>query len=200
MGGGRQVREGFNQEELRIRDAERPPISHSHLRNGSDPQLETPGATVSDEDTDLQPLTPAMLLTGFKHDFFPVLPVKRPTELSVSRHPLQRYRYLQSLIADFWKRWKSEYLALLHQREKATKNIPNLAPGELVLIQDDLSAPAEWPMGRILETYPGADSVVRSVKLRTQRGEMDRPVVKLRRLPVTIAVYRNDRMDEHDSD
>ena len=159
-----------------------------------------PLAPVSDEDTDLQPLTPAMLLTGFKHDLFPVLPVKRPTEPSVSRHPLQRYRYLQSLIADFWKRWKSEYLALLHQREKATKNIPNLAPGELVLIQDDLSAPAEWPMGRIMETYPGADGVVRSVKLRTQRGEMDRPVVKLRRLAVTIAVYRNDRMDEHDSD
>ena len=157
-----------------------------------------PIAPVSDDEHDVQPLTPAMLLTGFKHDLFPVLPARKPAELAVSTKPLQRYRYLQSLITEFWKRWKDEYLAILHHRTKSTKNLPNLAPGELVIIQDDLSPPSEWPMGRILETYPGADGVVRSVKVKTQRGELDRPVVKLRRLPVTLAVYHSNY--EHDEE
>ena len=58
--------------------------------------------------------------------------------------------------------------------------------GDLVLIQVDNTPPAEWPLARISHTKPGPDGRVRTVTVRTQRGELDRPVVKLRRLPVSL--------------
>ena len=145
-----------------------------------------PLGPVSDDPADLQALTPAMLLTGFKHDLFPVVPGRKPAQLAVSKDPLQRYRYLQSLIAEFWNRWRDEYLAILHTRAKGLKDIPNMEVGDLVLIQVDNTPPAEWPLARISHTKPGPDGRVRTVTVRTQRGELDRPVVKLRRLPVSL--------------
>ena len=149
-----------------------------------------PLAPVSDDEHDLQALTPSMLLTGFKHDLFPVMPGRKPAQLAVSVHPLQRYRYLQSLISEFWTRWRDEYLAILHTRAKGLKDIPNMEVGDLVLVQEDNTPPAEWPLARIIRSNPGSDGRVRAVTVRTQRGELDRPVVKLRRLPVSL--NRND--------
>ena len=57
-----------------------------------------PLATVSDDEIDLVALTPSMLLNGFRHRLFPVLPARKPAQLSVSAKPFQRYRYMQSLI------------------------------------------------------------------------------------------------------
>ena len=145
-----------------------------------------PLAPVSDDEHDLQAISPAMLLTGFKHDLFPVMPGRKPAQLAVSVYPLQRYRYLQSLISDFWTRWRSEYLAILHQREKGLKDLPNMEIGELVLVQVDNTPPAEWPLGRVISVSPGHDGRVRVVRLRMQSGELDRPVAKLRRLPVSL--------------
>ena len=143
------------------------------------------GELPDDPDT-LQPLTPSMLITGFKHDLFPVLPGRKPDELAVSQNPYQRYRYLQTLIADFWKRWKTEYLAILHTRGKSLKFTPNIAIGELVLVADEDTPPGKWPMARVLKTYPGDDGVVRAVKLKTQRGETSRPRSQAQATSVTL--------------
>ena len=141
-----------------------------------------PLAAVSDDEVDLIALTPAMLLNGFRHRLFPVLPARKPAQLSVSKYPIQRYRYMQSLICEFWKRWQDEYLAILQTRAKFHKRTPNLKVGELVLIADDNHPPSEWPLGRITHVYPGKDGIVRVVTVHTQKGPFDRPVVKLRRL------------------
>ena len=37
---------------------------------------------------------------------------------------------------------------------------------------------SNWPLCRILETYQGANDVVRTVKLKTWNGEMIRPASK----------------------
>ena len=54
-----------------------------------------PLAPLTDDDDELMAITPAMLLTGFKHRLFPVLAGRKPAQLAVSKDPVQRYRYLQ---------------------------------------------------------------------------------------------------------
>ena len=55
----------------------------------------------------------------------------------------------------------------------------------MVLVAEDNIKPLQWPLARILEVFPGNDGVVRVVKIRTPQGEYQRPVVKLRKLPLT---------------
>ncbi|KAJ8943658.1 hypothetical protein NQ318_005660 [Aromia moschata] len=54
----------------------------------------------------------------------------------------------------------------------------------VVLIKDDSSPPLHWRVGRVLETHPGSDNVVRVVTLKTALGTLKRPVVKLCPLPI----------------
>ena len=58
------------------------------------------------------PLTPSMLLTGFKRDYLPIVADvqdMKPDE----QCPIKRFNYLQSMIHHFWKRWSKEYLTEL---------------------------------------------------------------------------------------
>ncbi|KAI5743619.1 hypothetical protein M8J77_020242 [Diaphorina citri] len=58
-----------------------------------------------------------------------------------------------------------------------------LKPGLLVLIKADNSPVLCWPLGRILEVFPGQDGVVRVARVQTRGGELLRPAVKLCPLP-----------------
>ncbi len=42
--------------------------------------------------------------------------------------------------------------------------------------------------GQIVEVFSGNDDLVRVVKVKASSGELVRPIVKLRKLPVDIAV------------
>ncbi|KAJ8956564.1 hypothetical protein NQ318_019289 [Aromia moschata] len=50
----------------------------------------------------------------------------------------------------------------------------------------DSSPPLHWRVGRVLETHPGSDNVVRVVTLKTALGTLKRPVVKLCPLPYSL--------------
>lgn len=55
----------------------------------------------------------------------------------------------------------------------------NLQVGDLVVIQEQNLPPTKWKLGRIQETYPGEDGLVRTVLLRTGDGIFKRPITKL---------------------
>ncbi|GFW58294.1 hypothetical protein TNCV_2634681 [Trichonephila clavipes] len=42
---------------------------------------------------------------------------------------------------------------------------------QLVLLKDPNTKPLDWPMGRILEVFPGSDGLVRVVNVKTSTGE-----------------------------
>ncbi|UYV68353.1 hypothetical protein LAZ67_5003996 [Cordylochernes scorpioides] len=46
--------------------------------------------------------------------------------------------------------------------------------------------PARWLMGRVVETYPGKDGLVRVVSVRTPVGVLRGPLVRLVLLPVAL--------------
>ncbi|KAJ8937158.1 hypothetical protein NQ318_009324 [Aromia moschata] len=50
----------------------------------------------------------------------------------------------------------------------------------------DSSPPLHWRVGRVFETHPGSDNVVRVVTLKTALGTLKRPVVKLCPLPYSL--------------
>ncbi|KAI5748367.1 hypothetical protein M8J77_024789 [Diaphorina citri] len=95
----------------------------------------------------------------------------------------QRYKLVTQMVQSFWKRFSQEYLSQLQERSKWLKNDMQLKPGLLVLIKADNSPVLSWPLGRILEVFPGQDGVVRVARVQTRGGELRRPAVKLCPLP-----------------
>ena len=92
-----------------------------------------PITLIPTETDDLQPLTPAMLLTMKTKPLFP------PPGVFV-RHDLYSKRYwrrAQYLADQFWVRWRSEYLQTLQVRSKWNKCAPNLEPHDIVLMKDE---------------------------------------------------------------
>ena len=57
----------------------------------------------------------------------------------------------------------------------------------MVLLTDENKPPLHWPLGRIVAIFTGNDDICRAVKVRTAKGVYNRPVVKLRRLPIDPA-------------
>ena len=49
-----------------------------------------------------------------------------------------------------------------------------------------------WPTGRVIETYRGADSLVRSARVRLRDSELVRPITKLCILEEAIEKPPND--------
>ena len=133
-----------------------------------------PLSVVSDDPKDLEPLTPNHLLLQRQG---PSLP---PGHFeSTDSYCRRRWRQVQHLANVFWRRWVKEYLPTLHLRQKWLLPQRNLKPGDVVLIADENTPRYVWPMGRVTETYPGADGLVRTVKVQTKASSLVRPVVKL---------------------
>lgn len=134
-----------------------------------------PLCKMSDDPNDLKSLTPAHFLIGEPINLFP----DEGNYVEMPSNRLNRWELLQRIMQDFWKRWHSEYLHTLLNRPKWNKVYRNFERDDLVIIKEDNLPPARWKMGRIVETLPGPNGLVRSVVLRTANGNLRRPIVKL---------------------
>ena len=132
-----------------------------------------PITRISDDPSDLTPLTPNHLLLLRSG---PTLPSGVFVQQDLYR---RRWRQVQYMADVFWKRWLTEYLPTLQVRQKWLRRKRNLKVGDLVLVKHDNTARPRWPLGLILTTYPGSDGLVRSVQVKTQSGVYDRPVNKI---------------------
>ena len=94
-----------------------------------------------------------------------------------------RFRLIQQIQKDFWDAWKRDYLVTLQVRKKWLTNGPEINRDDLVQIADDDLKPLQWKTGRVVELDSGND-ITRVVILKTSTGEMIRPVIKLRKLPI----------------
>ena len=94
-------------------------------------------------------------------------------------HIRQRWRQVQHLADQFWRRWTREYLPLLRTRTKWQAPEPNVGVGDLVIITDANTTRDTWPLARVEETLPGPDRLVRMARVRTARGVLLRPITRL---------------------
>lgn len=147
-----------------------------------------PICPVSNDPTDLEVLTPGHFLVGQA-----LKAVPESALLNKNENHLNRWQVLQKMSQHFWDKWQKEYLVRLQQRKKWTTESPNLKVGQLVLIMDDNQAPANWLLGRIIQTHPGSDGMVRVATIKTKNSTLKRPINKVSPLPIEIA---DDKMNE----
>ncbi len=146
-----------------------------------------PLVELTNSSDDLQALTPNMIVSGRAHKYVPLASAQEIAEKSPPSqdvHPQRRWKYVLNLVSNFWKRWVKEYLSTLQPRPKWQREVENLKIGDLVLVVDEHTAPLQWPLGRILRIFTGNDDVCRAVTVRTSTGTYNRPVVKIRCLPI----------------
>lgn len=68
----------------------------------------------------------------------------------------------------------------LQTRNKWLSVHKNLNSGDLVILKDEATPPTCWPLGRVISTNINkADGLIRSVVVRTSKGDYVRPIHKL---------------------
>jgi hypothetical protein len=94
-------------------------------------------------------------------------------------NPRQRWRKVQRLVSLVRQRWLKEYLPMLMVKPKWSEIVKDLKAGDVVLVIQPGLSRGDWPLGRIVEVYPGRDGHTRVAKV--QRGEKTyiRPIHKL---------------------
>lgn len=137
-----------------------------------------PLCPLSNDPTDLNVLTPAHFIFG-----------EAPSSLSeddlshTKIDRLSRWRQIEKLKQDFWKRWSTEYLCRLQSRPKwnAVKREPQI--GDIVLVLHEKGCPGRWPLARIEGLHPGSDGHCRVVTLYCNGKSIKRPLAKICFLP-----------------
>ena len=77
----------------------------------------------------------------------------------------KRWKKVQFLANEFWRRWKREYPLNLQQRQNWQKTSRNSKVDGIVILQDDSSPRNEWKLARVVEAHPSSDGKVRKLKL-----------------------------------
>ncbi len=134
-----------------------------------------PLASISTEEAaDLSFVTAGHFLIG--------TPLKAPPSKQPSTSPishLRRWNLVTRLKADLWKKWSASYLSSISQRSKWFRPSLQLRPGDIVFVKDETLRTRDWPIAKVIKTYPGDDRVVRVVDIICRGTTYRRPVVKL---------------------
>ena len=85
----------------------------------------------------------------------------------------RRWRRVQHLLNEFWKKWQGEYLHTLQQRQKWNGVKTDVRHGDIVIVKDDNLPRNKWTLAMVEDTFPSADGRVRKVKLRVATQQLD---------------------------
>ena len=83
----------------------------------------------------------------------------------------------------FWTHCRVEVLQQLQQRNKWLQPQTNVQKDDVVLLMDKNSPPSRWPLGHMIEVYPGKGGLIRVATIKTSSTTLTRLIVKLIRLP-----------------
>ena len=72
-----------------------------------------------------------------------------------------------------------EWLPGLNTRRKWFQTHPDIQVGDVMLVISPNTTRGNWPLGQVIEVYPGQDRHVRVVKIQVGDGTLTRPVIKL---------------------
>ena len=126
------------------------------------------------------PITPNHLLLGRATGGIPELKFENVSKV-------KRMEFLQSIVIEFWNKWRIVVFPSLVPQFKWHKTQRNLQVGDVVLLNDEEARVADYRLGLIIGTKPSKDGLVRSVKVKCiNRNEekltvcyLDRPIHKL---------------------
>ncbi|KXJ68260.1 hypothetical protein RP20_CCG004693 [Aedes albopictus] len=133
----------------------------------------------SNDPHDYRALSPGHFLIGRE-----LTAIAEPLYDDVKEHALSRYQLIQKRRQSFWKRWCNDYLTELQKRHKWNKESSFIRSGMMVILKEEHTPPQSWRLGRIVNTHPGQDGVIRVVTVRTSTGEYRRPTTQIAVLPI----------------
>lgn len=110
-------------------------------------------------------LTPGHFLIGG-----PTTALPNPDITQVPASRLKYWELVKQKSQKFWKKWSCAYLNTLQQRSKWRLQKEGFKKGDVVLVKEDDSPPAHWPLGIISNVHPGPDGLVRVVTVRMRVG------------------------------
>lgn len=134
-----------------------------------------------------EPLTPSHLVVGRRLLNLPdyLGHACDPDDEDFEVNPSQltkRVKHLASVLNQFWKRWRSEYLNELREchRYSAKKNTHrfNVSVGDVVIVHDDALPRGLWKLGRIREVYHGSDGLPRGALVRVASRDRQHTLLK----------------------
>ena len=152
-----------------------------------------PLTTVSSDPHDLEALTPQHFLVGR---------LDTPTGLQAEVdsqdivNPSRRWRMVQHLVKEVWRRWLTEFVPQLSLRQKWRQTKEDIKVGEIVLVLTPDTSRRHWPLGRIAEVFPAKDGHTRVVDVRVGEKTYRRSIQHLVRLPQTAEQADLTRADQ----
>ncbi|MCP3679961.1 MAG: transposase family protein, partial [Gammaproteobacteria bacterium] len=132
-----------------------------------------PITKLTDDTNDKTAITPNQLISVANG------PVYYPSDYKKSDMLRKRWRFVQYLANQFWRKWVKMYLPELQKRQKWLKEQRNLEEGDLVLLVEEVTPRYLWPMGIVEEVKLGRDGLVRVVKVKTNTTTLIRPISKV---------------------
>ena len=123
-----------------------------------------------------EPITPNDLILGRATNEVPQGPFD--SEKRITR----RFRFLQSLVTDWWHEWYAVVLPSLVPSYKWLQRHRNVCVGDVCLIRYGKDKRATYRLGRVIEVSKGSDDLVRKVKLEYKLSDenvfrtVDRPI------------------------
>ena len=125
-----------------------------------------PITRIPGDSDDQAPLTPNHLLM-LKGDLN--LPPAITSDLN--QYAKRRWKQVQYLSDLFWRRWTREYLPQLQVRQKWLQPQRNAEIGDIVMVVSEVTRTRNvCPLGKVLETIPDKNRLIRQVKVRTKTG------------------------------
>ena len=137
-----------------------------------------PLCTISTDPNDPIALTPAHILIGR-----PLTLQPENNYLNFPENRLTIWRFISRARQDFWKQWHLEYLNELQKRHKWFFDGTEVKEESVVILMDEQSPCMSWPLGVIIELYPGSDGINRVVNVKTGAGTYKRNLQTLCPLP-----------------
>ncbi|GFT48824.1 integrase catalytic domain-containing protein [Trichonephila clavipes] len=112
---------------------------------------------LSEDPKDLVALTPAMFLQEIREIGVPDF------DMIDSKKLERRFIYRVKIRKDLRNRFRNEYLGLLKDYSKVRKEA-SVKDGDIVLIGDNDVKRINWPMAKIIKSFPGKDGRIRVVE------------------------------------
>jgi len=135
------------------------------------------------------PFKPTYLSPGHFLIGEPLTQIHAAERTDVKCNRLSRWQSYQQQLQQFWKRWSSDYLQSLQQRQRWLKASPNLQPGALVLLREDNTSPLYSTTAVVTNIHAGKDGIVRVVTIRTSKGVFKVPLQKFAPYRVQMMNY-----------
>lgn len=137
-----------------------------------------PLCAVSTDPNEMTALTPAHFLTIGSMSTVPC-----EDFLETNINWLSRWKLVQRITQQFWRRWQDEYLHSLQIRKRWNTSKPVANINDLVLIKDENLPSTKWPLARIVAKHPGSDGKTRVVTVKTANSTLKRAITKIAPLP-----------------